>query len=181
MNQRRSEKCFLRTAGTAWRALAPLAFLLLAAELQALAARPQPGCAGLLTAAELSASSPGAEEMDAIARGDGHSECSWSVRGGGDATTLTLTFWEASGMANALVPADSPEEFFEIYVKSAEQVRGKKREALKGVGMRSALFRDGALRELYVLTRTGVAHLITDGLNDAQIAAVGRAVGSGTP
>ncbi len=149
--------------------------------LHALPAEAKPACAGLLTAAELSAISPGAEEMGAIARGDGHSECSWSVRGGGGATTLTLTFWEASRMANALVPADSKEEFFEIYVKSAEQVRGTPREALKGVGKRSALFRDGALRELYVLTRTGVAHLLTDGLNDTQIAAVGKAVGSGTP
>ncbi len=181
MDHRRSGKCFLRTAGTAWRVLAPLALLLWSVQLQALPAEPKPGCADLLTPSELSAISPGAEEMGANARGDGHSECSWSVRGGGGATTLTLTFWKASGMADALVPADSPEEFFEIYVKSAEQVRGTPREALKGVGLRSALFRDGALRELYVLTRTGVAHLLTDGLNDAQIAAVGKAVGSGTP
>ncbi len=181
MNQRPFGKRIVRTAGAAWRALAPLAVLLCGAQLPAFAAEPEPGCARLLTASALSAISPGAEENGAIARGDGQSECSWSVRSGGAATTLTLTFWEASGMANALIPADSPEEFFETYVKSAEQVRGKPREVLKGVGKRSALFRDGALRELYVLTRAGVVHLQTDGLNDDQIAAVGKAVASATP
>lgn len=178
MSHRRSAESSRRAAGTAWRTLASLAILLWPAALRALPAEPKPTCAGLLTASELSAISPGAEEIGAIARGDGQSECSWSVRGEGDANTLTLTFWEASGMANALVPADSPEEFFEIYVKSAEQVRGKPREKLKEVGKRSALFRDGALCELYVLTGTGVAHLLTDGLNETQIAAVGKAVGS---
>ena len=79
-------------------------------------------------------------------------------------------------MAEALVPAESPEAFFEIYVKSAETVRGKKREALTGVGQRSALFRDGNVRELYLLTKTGVAHLVTDALTDAQVQAVARAV-----
>jgi hypothetical protein len=178
---RRSEKGCIRTARTAWRTFAALALLLGGAELEA--AEPKPGCAGLLTAAELGAISPGAEEMGAFVRGEGHSECSWSLPGGGgrEESTLTLTFWEASGMASALVPADSPADFFDIYVQSAEQVRGAKGEARKGVGLRSALFREGAVRELYILTRAGVAHLLTDALSDSQITAVGKAVASATP
>ncbi len=178
MNYRRSPTG-PRTAGKVWRTLAPCSLLLWGAPLHALPAEPRPGCAALLTPSEWNAISPGAEEMSAIARGEGHSECSWSLAGG--ATTASLTFWEASGMADALVPAESPEEFFEIHVKSAEQVRGTPRETLRGVGQRSALFRDGPVRELYVLTRSGVAHLLTDGLDDAQITAAGKAVGSATP
>ena len=139
-------------------------------------AAPGPHCAALLTTKELVAISPGAEELSALERGEGHSECAWSVKGGGEANTLSLTFWESRSMADALVPADSPEEFFETYVKSAEGVRGTKREALKGVGKRSALFRDGLVRELYVLTKDGLAHFQTDGLTDAQIEGVGKAV-----
>lgn len=139
-------------------------------------AAPGPHCATLLTTKELVAISPGAEELSALERGDGHSECAWSVKGGGEANTLSLTFWESRSMADALVPADSPEEFFETYVKSAEGVRGTKRVALKGVGKRSALFRDGLVRELYVLTKDGVAHLMTDGLTDAQMEGVGKAL-----
>jgi len=133
-------------------------------------------CSTLLTAAELNAISPGSESMAAIERSTGNSECSWSVKGDGDTNTLSLTFWEPRAMADAMVPADSPAEFFEIYVKSAEQVRGVKGESVKGVGKRSALFRDAKLRELYLLTNSGVAHLIADGLNDTQITAVGKAV-----
>ena len=140
------------------------------------AATIQTYCAKALSTVELGAISPGAEEMSALVRADGHSECAWSVKGHGEANTLSLTFWEPRLMPHALVPADSPEEFFEIYVKSAEKVRGKKREALAGVGQRSALFRDGNVRELYLLTKTGVAHLVTDGLTDAQVQAVARAV-----
>lgn len=133
-------------------------------------------CSTLLTAAELNAISPGSESMAAFERSAGHSECSWSVKGTGDTNTLSLTFWEPKAMADALVPADTPADFFAIYVQSAEQVRGVKGESVKGVGQRSALFRDGQLRELYLLTKTGVAHLLADGLNDAQITAVAKAV-----
>jgi acetyl-CoA acetyltransferase len=139
-------------------------------------ATTQAYCATALSTVELAAISPGAEEISALVRADGHSECAWSVKGQGEANTLSLTFWEPRSMAEALVPAESPEAFFEIYVESAESVRGKKREALTGVGQRSALFRDGNVRELYLLTKTGVAHLVTDALTDAQLEAVARAV-----
>ena len=134
------------------------------------------GCAAKLTDTELVAISPGAEFMQALEPNPGHSECSWSVRGTGEANTLSVTFWEPRAMADAIVPADSPEEFFETYVQSAESVRGTQREALKGVGQRSALFREGGVRELYVLTKGGVAHLVTDALTDAQVTDVARAV-----
>ena len=140
------------------------------------AAQAKVYCATLLQASELAAISPGAKEMDAFDHGEGHSACTWSVPGNGDANTLALTFWESAGMSSALVPADSPEEFFEIYVKSAEEVRSTKREVLRGVGLRSALFRTGTVRELYVLTRAGMAHLVSDGLSDAQVEAIGKAV-----
>ncbi len=140
------------------------------------AAGAGPGCAAKLTDAELVAVSPGAESMQAFERNPGHSECSWTVPGNGDPNTLSLTFWEPRSMADAILSADSPEDFFEMYVTSAEDVRGRKRETLKGVGQRSALFRDGDVRELYVLTKAGVAHFITDGLTDAQMTELGRAV-----
>jgi hypothetical protein len=183
MNERQASQGAIGTGRKSWRALAPLALLLWGAELRGLAAEPQAGCAKLLTAAELGAISPGAEALGAIVRGDGHSECSWSLPGSGsaEASTLAVTFWEASGMANALVPADSPREFFDLYVQSAEQVRNTPGELLKGVGLRSALFRDGAVRELYVLTRSGVAHLVTDALSDGQLAAAGKAIDTASP
>lgn len=149
----------------------------LAGNVDAAGAAEKPAlCATLLTLAELNAISPESEAMAASERSAGHTECSWSVRGNGEANTLSLTFWEPRAMAEALVPADTPADFFEIYVQSAEQVRGVKGESLKGVGQRSALFRDGTVRELYLLTQAGVAHLLTDGLDDAQITAAGKAV-----
>lgn len=168
-----------RTAGRfAGSCLAALAATLAMPAGPLLAASPEEKilCSTLLTVAELNAISPGSESMAAIERSAGNSECSWSVKGDGDTNTLSLTFWEPGAMADALIPAESPAEFFEIYVNSAEQVRGVKGESVAGAGKRSALFRDGKLRELFLLTKAGVAHLLADGLNDAQITAVGKAV-----
>lgn len=139
------------------------------------AAESAPLCAALLTAAELEAISPGSEAMRAVEYAEGHSDCSWMLGGGGE-STLSLTFWEPGAVTEALVPADTPEEFYEMHVRSAAEVGGTAGETLEGVGLRSALFRQEGALTVYLLTRAGVAYIVAGGLTDAQIEAVARAV-----
>ncbi len=168
--ERRSRR--IRVAAFAASSLVALSGSVLPAETGAQTLR----CATVLTAAELAAITPQPEENGSVDRGEGHSECSWKVRGAGESNTVSLTFWEPEATTQSLVPADSPEAFYEMLVKSAEDTRGASRQALKGAGLRSALFRSDAQREVYVLSRAGVAHLVADGLTDAQVEAIARAV-----
>jgi hypothetical protein len=163
--------------GRCWSASLAVAALAVALVTAAKAqpAESTPLCASLLTAAELEEIAPGSEEMRAVEYAEGHSDCSWMLGGGGDAT-LSLTFWEPSAVTEALVPADTPEEFFEMHVRSAAEVGGTAGETLEGVGLRSALFRQEGARTVYLLTRAGVAHIVAGGSTDAQVEAVARAV-----
>jgi len=163
--------------GRCWTTSLAVAVLALASvdASKAQPAESTPLCASLLTAAELEEVAPGSEAMRAVEYAEGHSECSWMLGGGGEAT-LSLTFWEPSAVKEALVPADTPEEFFEMHVQSTAEVGGTAAETLEGVGLRSALFRQEGARTVYLLTRAGVGYLVAGGSTDAQVEAVAKAV-----
>ena len=160
--------------GRCWTTSLAIAALALASVTTAKAqpAESEPLCARLLTAAELEAVAPGSEEMRAVEYSEGHSECSWMVGEG----TLSMTFWEPGAVKEALVPADTPEEFYEMHVRSTAEVGGTPGETLEGAGLRSALFRLEESRTVYLLTKAGVANLVAGGLTDAQVEAAARAV-----
>ena len=61
-------------------------------------------------------------------------------------------------------------------VRSTAEVGGTPGEALEGVGVRAVLFRQEGALTVYVLTRVGVAYLITGSMADAKLEAVAKAV-----
>jgi hypothetical protein len=132
-------------------------------------------CARLLTAADLKAATGATlEQSEPIERGEGYSECGWTVRDG--SRTVTLSFWEPSAMSGGMVSASSPEEYFEMLVKSAEDTHEVKRETLKGVGLRAAFLTHSDLMVVFLQTPEGVGHIMATGATKAQTVAVAKAV-----
>jgi hypothetical protein len=154
-----------------------VAVLLVAQPVGAQAKKAEPSllCATLLTAAELEAAAGATfEKSEPLERGEGYSECSWTVRDG--SRTVTLSFWEPRAMSGGMVSASSPEEYFEMIVKSAEDTHEVKRETLQDIGLQAAFVTHSDLRVVFLQTPKGVAHVLTAGVTKAQAVAVAKAV-----
>ncbi len=132
-------------------------------------------CAGMLTAAEVKAATGTAfEDMGPDSRNPGESECDWMARGGGGFKSVAFTFYELKAIEEALIPADSPAEFYDLNVRSTEEVAGGKGEKLPGIGVRAVLIRNSEQLVLYVERADGLLRIVTNGLTNEQATAVAR-------
>jgi hypothetical protein len=139
------------------------------------AASAKPACVALLTADELKAAVGSAlEDMGPTERGEGESECAWMGRAGGF-KTVSVQFYDARAI-KASPSASTPDAFFEMIVKAAEESTSKKREAVPAVGQRTAFVPTDPQTLAVVQRPDGVARIVANGLNKAQTLAVARAV-----
>jgi hypothetical protein len=163
--------------GPTWRVAAAAVALMVATGQAARAADEEaPFCARAVTTEELAAIAPGFEPMGATEYSEGHSECSWMLGSDGASGTVSMTFWEPSGLGASMIPAESTEELYDMLVSSAAEVAAVSPETIPGVGKRSALFRLEGQRTVYVLTSAGVGYLVTGGLDEAKVKAVAAAM-----
>jgi hypothetical protein len=139
------------------------------------ASTAKPACAVLLTADELKAAVGAAlEDMGPRDRSEGESECAWMGRVGG-LKTVSVQFYDPRAI-KASPNASTPDAFFEMIVKAAEESTSKKREAVAGVGQRAAFVPTDPQTLAVVQRPDGVARIVANGLNKAQTIAVARAV-----
>jgi hypothetical protein len=133
-------------------------------------------CATLLTADEITKATGGKfQDMGARPRSEGETECPWMLRGDGPFRTVSVQFFDSRHI-KASPNASTPEAFFETYVAAAEGVATGKREMLPGVGQKAAFVPTSPQTLVIVQRADGVARIVANGLDRAQITAVARAV-----
>ena len=150
-----------------------LIVLLLAASAHA---EDAPQCAMVLTQDELKAAV--GESFDEVSKpviyAEGHSQCSFFTAGG--AKTVMVTFMNLHAIREGMISAETVLEFYEMSVRSREDVTGQKGQVLKNVGVRAALFREPEPMTALVAMKDGFAEIAAVGLTAGQLEAVAKAV-----
>lgn|GEM_PF-1356749 len=111
----------------------------------------------------------------------GVTECTWSRTGGADTgtgPTIRLQFFERAAIsANPVV--SSPDGYYEMIASAAEEIAGRKREAvagLTGAGTRAATVQGNTQILVLVQRGDGIARVVLGNLTKAQATAVARVI-----
>ncbi|HVR30474.1 MAG TPA: hypothetical protein VMS86_13185, partial [Thermoanaerobaculia bacterium] len=99
-------------------------------------AQEVPECARLLTQAELEAAAGEKfdEGSDPVVYAEGHTLCTFFAAGG--TKSVMVTFQNLKAIQEGMISAETVAEFFDMNVRSTEDVGGSKGQAIKGIGVR---------------------------------------------
>jgi hypothetical protein len=141
----------------------------------------QPGpvkCAQVLTAEQVRAAVGAALEVVAQKKPEvGVSECNWSRAGAAAASgaNIRLQFFERAAIsANPVV--HTPDGYYDMIASAAEEIAGRKRDAVAGVTGRAATVQGSTQTLLVVQRPDGVARVVLGNMTKAQVAAIARAI-----
>lgn len=110
----------------------------------------------------------------------GVSECSWSRAGAGASAgpTIRVQFFDRVAIsANPVV--HTPDGYYEMIATAAEEVAGRKREAVAGVsgsGIRAATVQGNSQILVLVQRGDGIARVVLGNISKAQATAMARAI-----
>ena len=111
----------------------------------------------------------------------GVTECTWSRTGGAETSTgptIRVQFFERLAIsANPVV--SSPDGYYEMIASAAEEIAGRKREAIAGLtsaGSRAATVRGNGQVLVLVQRGDGIARVVLSNLTKAQATAIARAI-----
>ena len=135
-------------------------------------------CVALLTAAELKTAVGVVfdEVSDPVSFSEGQSQCSFFAHTGDGLKSVMFSFWNRTAIREGMISAESIPEFFDMMVRSKEEVDGEQGTKIQGVGVRSVLWEGAELSTVYVEAQIGFAEVLAKGLTRAQLEAVGKAV-----
>lgn len=139
-------------------------------------------CAQVLTAAQVRAAAGGTLKVLAQLKAEaGVTECTWSRTGDPETSTgptIRMQFFDRTAISsNPLV--SSSEGYYEMIASAAEEIAGRKREAvagLTGAGKRAATVQGSAQILVLVQRGDGIARVVVGNLTKAQATAIARAI-----
>lgn len=134
-----------------------------------------PACARLISTDELTAAV--GDEMAVTgqgARGDGESECSWTLRGP-QMKILEVKFFEERFLKTT-PSAPTLDALYERILSAVEDSGPTKRVALTGVGERAAVVAGETQSRIVAQRKDGIALITASGLTRDQLTAVAKAV-----
>ncbi len=146
-------------------------------------AQPAPiKCTQVLTAEQVRAVVGATLKVGALQKAEaGVTDCNWSRTGGaetGSGPTIRVQFFERTAIsANPVV--SSPDGYYEMIASAAEEIAGRKREAITGLpnaGTRAATVQGSAQILVLVQRADGIARVVLGNLTKAQAAAVARVI-----
>jgi len=134
-------------------------------------------CAMVLTADEVKAAVGAAMQgYPPDDRGRGNTECEWILRGGpGGVKTLSVSFHDLDGIKLSPV-APTPDGFYEMLVKAAEDSTSTRREPIAGAGLHAAFVPTSPQTLAIVHRADGVVRIVANGMTKAQTIALAKAV-----
>jgi hypothetical protein len=140
-------------------------------------------CVALLTGAELKSAAGVVfdEVSDPVSFSEGQSQCSFFAHTDDGLKQVMFSYWNATAIREGMVSAESIPEFFDMMVRSHEEVGGVKGTKLEGIGVRS-FFWEGEERTatIYAEMQIGFAEIIGKGLTRPQLEAVAKAAAAPT-
>lgn len=132
-------------------------------------------CSKLLTQDEVKAAV--GEAFDEVSEptiyAEGHSVCAFF---GAEGKSVMLTFLDPGAIHNGMISAESVAEYFDMNVRSTEEVGGLKGKPLQGIGVRAVLFSTPERPTIMIETKKGFAEVASAGLTEKQLEAVAKAV-----
>lgn len=142
----------------------------------ALHADEVPECARLLTQIELEAAAGEKfdEVSDPVVYAEGHTLCTFFAAGG--TKSVMVTFQNLKAIQEGMISAETVAAFFDMNVRSTEDVGGSKGQAMKGIGVRAVLFTESERLRMFVETKKGFVEVAATGLTAKQLEAVASAV-----
>ncbi|HVS03701.1 MAG TPA: hypothetical protein VMT16_13100, partial [Thermoanaerobaculia bacterium] len=87
-----------------------------------------------------------------------------------------VTFQNLKAIQEGMISAETVAEFFDMNVRSTEDVGGSKGQAIKGIGVRAVLFTEPERLRMFVETKKGFVEVAATGLTAKQLEAVAKAV-----
>ncbi len=139
-------------------------------------------CAQVLTAAQVRAAVGVTLKVFVLPNAEsGVTECAWSRTGSAEASsgpTIRVQFFERTAIsANPVV--SSPEGYYEMIASAAEEIAGRKREAVSGLtaaGTRAATVQGSGQILVLVQRGDGIARVVLGNVTKAQATAIARAI-----